>query len=261
MQLGISTAAFYGLHETEEAAGLIAGFTPRFDCAEVFLQTVSEYSLSFAQEVRKRLEGLPCSSVHPQGTQFENGLFSRSPRQRRDALDQFRRILDAAAILGASRYVYHGRYTALLKALPFDAQRNADVVGLLCEEAAARGMKIAWENVFWCQLTTPERVTAMRRLLPQVCFTLDIKQAMRAGVQPADFLPVMGDALCNVHLCDWKADQQLCLPGEGVFDFMAFGRALSGMRYSGPVILEPYAGLIRDEGSLDRAAAFLRRVL
>ena len=261
MQLGISTAAFYGLFETEEAAGIIADFVPQFDCAEVFLQTASEYERGFAEEVKQRLKGLPCSSVHPQGTQFENGMYSKSPRQRRDAMDQFRRILDAAALLGATRYVYHGRHTAQLSALPFNAQLNADVVGILCEEAAGRGMKIAWENVFWCQLTTPDRVTVMRRLLPQVCFTLDIKQAMRAGVQPADFLPAMGDALCNVHLCDWEADHKLCMPGEGVFDFKAFGSALTKMGYGGPVILEPYSGLISGGDSLRRAAEFLRSVL
>ena len=52
------------------------------------------------------------------------------------------------------------------------------------EEATQRKIKIAWENVCWCQLTTPERAREIRRLLPEIRFTLDIKQAMRAGRDP-----------------------------------------------------------------------------
>ena len=45
-------------------------------------------------------------------------------------------------------------------------------------------MVIGWENVCWCQLTVPGRVLEARAALPQVRFTLDIKQAMRAGGDP-----------------------------------------------------------------------------
>ena len=256
MRIGISTAAFYGKLETEEAAARIAETGAA--CCEVFLQTDQEYTVQFARRVKRALSGVPCSGVHPLGTAFENQFFSRSPRQREDAKDRYLRVLDAAAELGARHYVYHGRNTPQLAPLPFDPQRNADVVGPMCEMARQRGLVLSWENVFWCQLTTPDRAEAMRRLLPQVRFTLDNKQAMRAGVDPFAFLPAMGDALCNVHLCDCTEEGELCLPGEGSFPFSRFLRAAAGVRPDCSVILEPYSNLIRAPEDASRALRALQ---
>ena len=103
----------------------------------------------------------------------------------------FRRALDAAQQLGARYYVYHGRSTALLSPLPFNLQANVDMLGKMSEEAAQRGMSIAWENVYWCQLTTCDRIAQVRQALPDVRFTLDIKQAMRAGENPVEMADAM----------------------------------------------------------------------
>ncbi|MCR4707130.1 MAG: sugar phosphate isomerase/epimerase [Clostridiales bacterium] len=256
MEIGVSTAAFYGKLLTEEATEKIA--ESGAECCEVFLQTDSEYTLEFARTVKKSLSGVPCSSVHPLGTAFENQLFSRSERQREDARDRYLRILDTAAELGARNYVYHGRNTPQLSPLPFDAQRNADVVGKMCEMAAERGLTLAWENVYWCQLTTPERAREMRMLLPEVRFTLDNKQAIRAGADPFDFLSSMGDAIVNVHLCDYDTEGKLALPGDGSFPFRRFLAALSEVSPGCSVILEPYSYLIRGEQDVPQALAFLK---
>ena len=259
MQLGLSTAAFYGRWETEEAAREIALLG--MDCAEAFLQTVSEYDPSFAALVREKLDGVPCVSMHPSGIQFENQMFGKSRRQRQDAFDLFRRALDAAQLLGAEYYVYHGRSTALLKALPFDLRANIDMLGIMNDEATKRGMCIAWENVSWCQLTTCERIAQVREEMPDVRFTLDIKQAMRAGEDPIAMARVMGDALVHVHVCDWEADGRLCLPGEGCFDFEKFLMTLHELGYDGAVILEPYLALISSDEALVKSIEYLRALL
>ena len=145
MKIGLSTAAFYGKWEVEEAAALLGRYGA--ECAEVFLQTRSEYAREFARLVRKNLNGVPCTSVHPFGTGFENEFFARSTRQRADALDTFRHALDAAAELGAHLYVYHGRYSPARIELPFEPQRNAEVLTLMQEEATRRDIRVAWENV------------------------------------------------------------------------------------------------------------------
>ena len=80
MRLGLTTAAFYGRLETEEAAAHLRALD--VDCAEAFLQTPSEYSVSFGETVKAALAGIPATSVHPLGTAFENALFSPSRRQR-----------------------------------------------------------------------------------------------------------------------------------------------------------------------------------
>ena len=255
MLLGLSTAAYYGVLETEEAAARLAELP--IDCAEVFLQSNSEYSSDFARVVKKNLGSVPCTSVHPLG-HHENFLAQRPKRQVEDALEVYRRILDAGEALGAKTYVYHGRHTPQLTALDWNAQWNQEAVSLMCEEANARGMEIGWENVFWCQLTTPQRVIEARKLVPQVCFTLDIKQARRAGQDPMDYIAPMGERLCNVHVCDWNERGELCLPGEGVFDFELFFSRLRKIGYDGPVILEPYLKLVRGPEALHRSLAYLR---
>jgi len=258
LQLGLSTAAFYGRYETEDAAARIAQLP--LDCAEVFLQSESENTVEFAQLVKRNLSGISCTSMHPLGG-HENYMAGRPARQVRDAFDQFRRLLDAAQALGAEIYVYHGRNTPLLKPVPWNLQWNIDAVAPMCEETAKRGMVIAWENVCWCQLTEPVRVLEAKAALPQVRFTLDIKQAMRAGCDPIAFVHAMGSQLCNVHVCDWAEDGQLCLPGEGVFDFGALMAALRQVGYSGPVIMEPYLGLIKSDDALERSIAFMRNMM
>lgn len=255
MQLGLSTAAFYGRWETEEAAAQIARLP--LDCAEVFLQSDSENTVEFAQLVKKNLGGIPCTSVHPMGG-YENYMAGRPARQIRDAFAHFRRVLEAGEALGAKTFVYHGRNTPLLSPLPWNLKWNIEAIVPMCEEAQQHGMAIGWENVCWCQLTTPERVLEAKRALPQVRFTLDIKQAMRAGCDPIDYVYAMSDQLCNVHVCDWQGDGKLCLPGEGMFDFDALMRALRSVGYDGPVIMEPYLALIKSDETLLRSIAFMR---
>ena len=259
MRFGLSTAAFFGRHEVEEAARYISRLP--VDCAEVFLQTFSEYNGAFAKMVKENLENVPCTSVHPLGTCFENQMFSSSGRQRNDAIGFFRGVLEAGRELGASVYVHHGRHSPQIVTLPWNLQRNVDIIGMMCEEAKQYGMVIGWENVYWCQLTNPSRVLEARAALPQVRFTLDIKQAMRAGCNPIDFVYAMGDQLCNVHVCDWKEDGSLCLPGEGSFDFGALIAALKEIGYDGPVIMEPYLALIQSEEALLRSIAFMRNII
>ena len=255
MRLGLSTAAFYGRWETEEAAAQIARLP--LDCAEVFLQSDSENTPEFGRLVRENLAGMPCTSVHPLGG-YENYMAGRPARQVRDAFDHFRRVLDAGAAMGAKTFVYHGRNTPLLSPLPWNLSWNTEALAPMCEEAAQRGMVIGWENVFWCQLTTPERVLEAASALESVRFTLDIKQAMHAGCDPFAFVRAMGGRIANVHVCDWRDPKHLCLPGEGCFDFPALMRALRETGYSGPVILEPYLSLISSEEALLRAISYLR---
>ena len=126
MRLGLSTAAFYGRWETEEAAARLSRMP--IDCAEAFLQTPGEYGAEFGALVKQHLGPVPCTSVHPLGTQIESQLHGCSPRQRRDALDVLRRVLDAASSLGAGIYVYHGRNTPLLSPLPWNLPDNLDVI-------------------------------------------------------------------------------------------------------------------------------------
>lgn len=257
MKLGLSTAAYYGTLETEDAA---AHIRKRFalDCAEVFLETRSEYSAAFGSLVREKLDGLAATSVHPLGTAFENSVFGRSARQRADAMDVVCGVLDAAQALGTGIYVYHGNHNAKGGGVSANFERFRDGLALMCGEAKKRGVRICWENVSWCAMSSPERVRMVREMFPEMGFVLDVKQAMQSGFDAKDFIPVMGDRLANVHVLDYDENGKLCLPGKGSYDFEGFFAALRKIGYDGSVILEPYATSFTCDEELDAALQYLR---
>ncbi len=259
MKLGISTAAYYGRLETEEAAALLA--TMGIDCCEAFLECASEYEPDFIADLRGRLAGLPVHSIHPKGTQYEDGFFGKSPRQREDALRMFERVLTAGELLGAKVYVFHGMPDIHRRNLGPNMRLHAGIVREACARAAAHGIAFAWENVWWCQLARPEHVAAVREAVPEARFVLDIKQAMHAGFDPLDFLREMQGALVNVHLCDADAQGKLCLPGRGVYDFAALFAALRGAGYDDCVMLEPYGDMFTEQAEMEAAVSVLQKAI
>ena len=256
MRIGLSAAAFYGRMETEDQAAYLTQFAP--DCCEIFLETHSEYSASFGALVKERLQGIPCVSVHPKGTQFEPDLFGQSPRQREDAGRIFRGVLDAGQSLGAQWYVWHGSPCLTGRITPERIRLLGERFPLLQQEAQSRGLEILWENVSWCAVQTPEDVRELKTLLLGIRFTLDIKQAFRAGVEPLDMLRAMGEDVRHVHVLVWDASGKLCLPGVGTVDFRRLLGELGQLGYAGSVIIEPYPQLAVDEDALRRSLAHLR---
>lgn len=256
MKVGMSSAAFYGMRETEDAAAHLADFP--LDTCEVFLETYSEYCAGFAMELRRRLPAQHVLSVHPLGTQFEPQLFGRAKRQVEDAFRIFTGVCEAGRALGASYYVFHGPFGVHAPLRPERIHRLQGTMARMQEIAGENGLSVLWENVHWCALRGPDEVRTVRELLPEMRFVLDVKQAHRAGVDAFEMLEVMGDRLAHVHALDVSADGQLCLPGTGVFDWQQFARALEQGGYSGAVILEPYGQQAADEAALHRSLAFLR---
>lgn len=259
MRVGLSSAAFYGRMETEEEAAHTAALG--VSCCEVFLETFSEYSGDFGRKVRARLGETPCVSVHPKGTQFESDLFGRSYRQVEDAMAWFAGVCDAGKALGAKYYIFHGPPGLHGPMAPGKIHALAPTMARLRDIAGARRMEVLWENVYWCALRTPEQVAEAIALVPETRFTLDIKQAYRAGVTPEVMLDAMGGRLRHVHALDRRADGSLCLPGEGDVDWPGIICRLKAMGYDGDIILEPYESQARDEAALVRSLRYLDSLL
>lgn len=256
MTVGMSTAAFYGHGETEDQAAMLREFP--LDACEVFLETRSEYSAAFGVLVRERLSGLPCLSVHPKGSQFEQDLFGRSERQAQDAMDCFRGVCEAGQALGAKYYVFHGPFSVSGRLRPGAIHELAERMALLRELAGTHGLELLWENVSWCALRAPEDAREIAALLPGMGFVLDVKQALRAGISPVDMARAMGSGVRHVHALDMDAEGRLCLPGQGTVDWRELIGTLRAQGYGGAVILEPYEHLSRDHGALRRSLDFLR---
>jgi len=248
MDIGISTASFYSRLVTEDALSAISRLGA--EVCEVFLDSYCEYEPEFGELLKARAAelGLRVVSVHAMSQQFEPQLFSLSLRQRQDAWKLFEKVLRQGRLLGAKLLVFHG--PARLRGAIRNAAcaRIGPIVSDLADLAGEYGLRLAWENVSWCLFSHPGFAA---EVLPHVKsdnlgFTLDVKQAVRSGHDPFDYLAAMGKRLCHVHLCDYdlqKPDYGLCLPGKGTFDFQRLFSELKANGYAGAAIIEPYSDI------------------
>ena len=117
-----------------------------------------------------------------------------------------------------------------------------------------RILAFTWENVSWCLFCHPDFAP---RILDasksdKLRFTLDLKQAERAGYSPFEFLARMGEKVANVHICDFRHEERLklCMPGQGDFDFERLRDKLLEYGYKGPMLIEVYSDLYQKDFEL-----------
>ncbi len=238
VKVGISTAAFYPTHLTEEALDRIAALG--FRTVEIFLQSDSEYTEAFGEELAKRTcdLGLNVHSIHLYAYYFD--LWSAYPRMRAETQGRFRRLLEIAARLGAQALTWHGlRYAVDNPRLVSAFFESAVWAGRQAQEA---GLMLCLENVSWCYLRTPEHVATIRRANLPVGFTFDTFQAGESGTEHTALIRAMNAdrRLYTVHISDYApgASRHL-LPGQGILDWEGILGALQRSGYTGPLILEP----------------------
>lgn len=261
MRLGISTACFYPL-PLEEAVDRIAALG--FDLIEIFFNTESEYEPAFLDLLSDRLRahGISVVSIHPYTSLMEGMLlFSQYDRRTEDGLRQYRRYLAAGRRLGARYLTLHGERSMARETGPEDLERRCAVYRRLCAAAAEEGMTIAQENVAWCKSKEPAYLRALYENVPELRYTLDIKQAGRAGHDWREYLDVMGDRLVNVHINDWSEQANCLLPGQGDMDYQSFYRALRAAGYNGQTLIEVYSENYTADRELTDAADVLRRAM
>ncbi len=237
MQPGISTANLYPF-PIEEALSALGGMGA--EVTEVFVNTVSELTPSFAADLRARAAdiGVSIRSLHSYTSCFEPYmLFSAYERRFLDGLEVFKPIYEAAASMGASYVVLHG-------------DRDGGV--LPEEESIARyerlydlgrtfGVTLLQENVVRFRACSPDFVRAMRTQLGEKAqFVLDFKQCRRSGVAVADMIDAMGDAIRHVHISDADETHDCLMPGTGCEDLTTPLRLLKERGYDGAVIIELY---------------------
>ena len=210
--IGVSTAALYPTHLTEDAMTTIAGLG--FRVVEVFLQAMQEYTPAFGAELdrRRRDLGVRVHSIHLYATHFD--LWSLYPRQVEETRDRFRRLLEIAATVEARALTWHGLRYGL---------NNPRLVNAFFESTAwaaavaqAYGIRLCIENVSWCYLRTPAQVTALRQAGLPVGFTFDAFQASESGSDPTALIHAMDSRLTTVHLADYApGGPRHLLPGVG----------------------------------------------
>lgn len=237
MKLGISTSCLYPMATEDAALWLARQGTPYL---EVFLNAFGEMELQFVRDLKGKLDerGTQVLSVHP----FISGmepmlLFSDYSRRYEEGLELYRRFFEAAAMLGAGILVFHG--DRLDGALP--EQEVFSRFGELALLGRRFGVTLTHENVVLRRGRDPEFLMRMKQALGDLAaFTLDLKQARRAGYRAEDFLSPLGSAIRHIHLSDGDGERD-CLPvGQGTEDIARLLAQLLEAGYQGGVMLELY---------------------
>lgn len=260
MEIGLSSASFYPDIYTEDTIRLMTEIG--FNSGEIFLNTPYEYEEDFIVELaeEKYKYNYNVNSIHCCSSQYEPFIFDKYKRRREDMLVYFKKLCKAARLLGAKCYTFHGMRLGSLNDL--DKKFIVDVYNELSYISLEEGVKLAQENVSWCMSSNIEFL----RLLNESCkypvyFTLDIKQAYKALVEPEKYIEVMGKNIINFHVND-RDEKHLCmLPGTGKVDYKKIISKLEGMEYDGMAIIEVYRENYLEYSELRKSKEFLENLL
>lgn len=265
MKIGVSTASFFPKYLTEEAIEQIDKLG--VDVCEVFLATHSEYTPEFTKVLNEEFakhSRVKVNSVHALTNQFEPELFGKGVRAYDDAMKIFKNVLGVGKGIGANYYTFHGA-TLLKPAVKyvFDFEHIGKRLNILVDTALEYGIKFTYENVHWAYFKTPEYFEEIIKVCPRILATLDIKQAMQAGIDYNKYIDVMQGRLATVHLCGYDNNKRLYLPNakENVVDFVALFKRLRDVGYDGSCLVEVYTANYSDTSELVGVVDFLNDCL
>lgn len=258
MKLGISTAALYPL-ETEKALEFLG--ENKIPVTEIFFNSHGELQEEFTDILNSiRLKyNIEINSVHACGSVGEPYyLFSGYERRYEETREFYKKYYRAAQKLGAKCLVLHGDSLQGHISFPLYAQRLKE----MNSDAAGFGVLVAHENVNRFRMALPEHVRTLRELTDdKQKFTFDIKQSLRAGVDPYEMIDAMGGGIVNVHISDNKEGHDCLLPGEGNFDFGSLFTKLKSIGYDGPCLIEVYRNCYGDHEELVKAYQKVKNIL
>jgi len=185
---------------------------------ELFVNTCSEISASFIRRYRAILKGSETRiiSVHPFTSSIEGLLlFSEYKRRFAEGLEFYKRYFHFAAEVGAKFIVLHG----CLQPPGVPEEIYWERYDRLHRQAVSQGVRLAQENVARYMSGSLDMLRRLKENIPDVCFVLDIKQAIRCGYNPFEVMDVMKERIVHLHISD-NSDKSDCLPpGKGNFDF------------------------------------------
>jgi sugar phosphate isomerase/epimerase len=123
-------------------------------------------------------------------------------------------------------------------------------------------MMLAQEDVSRCVSGRLESICRLHELLGKdIKFVFDVKQAIRAGVDPCEMLAAMGRDVVTVHVSDNTPEQDCMLPGRGSFNFRLLLGQLRRQQYTGPLIVEVYRSNFGEIRELSAAKIQMERIL
>lgn len=257
MKFGVSTACLYP-ENVEDAFRYFA--EQGAENIEIFLNTFSEMEEDFIEMLAKIAgEYSVCvTSLHPFTSTVEPMmLFGDYPRRYHDIMELYRRLFERMNRLGAKIFVIHGDKTVK----PCPRERYFERYLSLYRAGREAGIIVAQENVERCSSKSVEFCSAMSHALGNECaFVLDIKQAVRAGESPLDFVNALGDKIRHIHISDHGRAGD-CLPvGKGEFDFRKFFSLCREKGIDGSAVIELYRSGYSDPREIIESAGAVRKI-
>lgn len=248
MQTGISTASLFIREKTEGALKVLS--SNKIKCAEVFLESFCEYQPEFGKILKEVKGETDIHSVHLLTTQVEPQLYSVNERAKDDSFKILDQAMTTAEIIGAKYYSFHGVTRMKVTPLKMDFERIGNITNEIMDVCNKHGVTLAYENVHWAYYNYIGFFSELKKRVPNLKGTLDIKQARQSKISHNEFLKEMGSDIVTVHLSDIDEQGKMCLPGRGVTDFDDLFRRLYGVGFDGALILEVYKDDYKDYNEL-----------
>ena len=193
MQVGISTASLFNRKPTEDALEFLA--KEKVPCAEVFLESFCEYKSEFGKLLKSKMGNTKIHSVHTLTTQFEPQLYSINERAKADSFELLEQTMQTAEIIGAKYYTFHGGARFKKTPIKIDFERVGKITEDILSVTKKHGVTLAYENVHWGYYNYIGFFTELKKRVPDLKATFDIKQARQSQIFYGDFIKEMGQGL------------------------------------------------------------------
>ncbi len=255
MNIGVSTACLYPV-ETEKA--LLGLCEAGIDTLEIFFNADCEMNGSVYKEIKSIIKKYcpTILSVHPYTCALETmSLFGNYQRRVDDIMEVYKRYFEVMNELGAKIFILHGA----LKSAECSEELYFERYFALREKGKAFGVTVAQENVSYCKSGSLDFLINMKKSLGEECdFVLDVKQALRSGIDCFKILNVIGDRVAHCHLSDNTSENDCVAVGKGRFNFAGFAETLKKTGYKGGIILELYKDGFEKMSELKESVTFMK---
>ena len=92
-------------------------------------------------------------------------------------------------------------------------------------------------------------------------FTFDVKQCVRAEIDPFEMFDAMSKKIRHVHLSDNDESRDCLIAGQGRFDTSKLFDRLYSIGYDGAVLLEVYRHNFKEEKELFEGLEFIKQFI
>jgi sugar phosphate isomerase/epimerase len=252
MYFGYNTNGF-AHHRLEDTLSILAKLGYHGAALTLDYHVLNPYDPELPRQlaaVRDQLEQVGLRSVIETGARFlldprhkhQPTLVSPEASQREQRLDFLRRAVDIAKELGAEAVSFWSGTPADRDANTVHMARLVEGCQRLCDHAAERQVRLAFEPEPGMLIDTMARFAELRERVDHPTFglTLDIGHLHCQGETPiAAHLRQWRDLLWNIHIEDMRRGvHDHLMFGEGEIDFRPVLQALQEIGYAGGVYVE-----------------------